>query len=172
MMRFCTAGVLALVLAVAPLAGCQGDGGAVSARWRIIDLASGEGFDPRGSVAAGGGLCCRDQAAHACTADNPWIVRSVGIRLADPSSGQVVLDVEPKQPCSQRETTTDFVLPLGTFAISLTADVVDGAGNTAPVQIPPPEVRTIVRGEVANLQIIEIGVDPLPLPTPTTGVTF
>jgi hypothetical protein len=173
MMRFCTVAV-ALALGVLPLGGCQGDGGAVSARWRIVDLASGAGFDPRGSVAANDGSCCLDQAAHACTAANAWIVRDVAITLRDPSTGEaidVTAEVKPKQ-CRTRETTTDFVLPVGTFAIGLQANVFDGAGHPAPVQIPPPEVRTIVRGEVVNLQIIEIGVNPLPLPTPTTGVTF
>lgn len=169
MMRLVAAGLLAL--ATVTLGGCQGDGGAVSARWRIVDLSTGEGYDPRGSVAANDGKCCVVQEAHACSLLNPWIVRTVGITLYDPASGAAVLAVEPK-PCKTRETTTDFVLPVGTFAIGLSADVVDGAGVAAPVQVPPPEVRTIVRGEVVNLQIIEVGVNPLPLPTSTTGVTF
>ena len=32
--------------------------------------------------------------------------------------------------------------------------------------VPPPEVHTIVRGEVVNLQDIEIGVHPLPSAAP------
>lgn len=166
--RICT-----LLAALTLCAGCQGDGGAASARWIIEDLSTGQRFDPRDNAHGNDGLCCdRDFAsAGACGAGNAWIVRTVAITVRDPTSGASVLDL-PASPCTKREETTNFDLPEGDFAIGITADVVDGQGNPAASQIPPPEVRTIVRGEVVNLQIIEIGVNPLPLPTPSTGVTF
>lgn len=164
------ASLLSLVALLA-LGGCQGEGGAVSARWRIVDLATGAGFDPRGKVAAHDGSCCLGQLLHACTAQSPWIVRTVAITLFDPATGDRLSDIS-QVPCSTRESTTDFVLPTGTFAIGLSPQAVDGAGQPARVAVPPPEVRTIVRGEVVNLQVIEIGVDPLPLPSSSTGATF
>lgn len=175
-MRFC----LPLLLTLAALAGgCQGSGGAVSVRWRIVNLSTGESFDP-GSVKvnSGTGSCC-PTVNYVCTADSPWVVKTVAIVLRDPNTGVHVVDVDPF-PCSAREKTTDFTLPSGTFAIGLDAIVTDGQGRAAPVAIPPPEVRTIIRGDVVNLQVIEIGVQPLPqpmapgvpLPAPTQMVTF
>lgn len=180
MTRFCTL-PLALAL-VALVGGCQGTGGAVSVRWRIVEISTGEAFDPgstgRTGLAGNHGYCCRlrDQNSE-CTADNAWVVRTVGIVLRDAATGAFVQDVSPFN-CTARERTTKFDLPAGSFAIGLEATVVDGAGDAAQVTLPPPEVRTIVRGEVVNLQVIEIGVHPLPqpapvpLPSPPAMVTF
>ena len=170
-MRFCTPVVLALAMLAA---GCQGPGGAVSVRWRIVDLSTGESFDPSGNEAAtDDGSCCRPpHPAGQCDFSAEWVVRNVSITLRDPTTGELVLAGESFK-CSQREKTTKFVLPTGTFAIGLDAAVVDGHGMPVPVFLPPPEVRTIVRAEVVNLQIIEVGVHRLPpLPLIDPVVTF
>ena len=159
-MRFCTPLVLALF---ALAAGCRGPGGAVSVRWRIVDLSTGESFDPSGSEAStDDGSCCRQpHPAGLCEFGTEWEVRTVNITLQDPTTGALVLTGDPFK-CSQREKTTRFDLPTGTYAIGLDAAVFDGHGAPQPVFLPPPDVRTIVRAEVVNLQIIEVGVHPLP----------
>jgi len=171
---FCTLGLAALALA-----GCNGNGGAVSVRWRVANLSTGATFDPM-SVGAADHSCCSDlDVAGNCLATSTWVVRSVSVTLRDPSTGQPAAGIEPRQsPCDKRESTTAFDLPSGTYAIGLSADVFDGMGNPAPGVVPPPEVHTIVRGEVVNLQDIQIGVQPLPsgapvpLPQGTQMVTF
>jgi hypothetical protein len=175
MLRFCTLAFVALAVAA-----CQGNGGAVSVRWRISNLSTGETWDPS-TARSNDGSCCSDHdVAGNCDTTSIWVVRSVSVILRDPASDAPVPGVEPRTfPCKQRESTTAFDLPAGTFAIGLTADVFDGHGNPAPGALPPPEVHTIVRGEVVNLQDIEIGVQPLPstsprvpLPPGTQMVTF
>ncbi|MDB4967217.1 MAG: hypothetical protein JWN44_2906 [Myxococcales bacterium] len=160
MMRFCT--LLMLALAVVG-GGCQGSGGAVSVRWRVVDLSTGESFDPSGSEASTrDGSCCRlPHPGGLCDFSTEWVVRTVSITLSDPITGELVLTNEPFA-CSKREKTSRFDLPTGTFAVGLTATVVDGHGMPVPVFLPPPEIRTIVRADVVNLQIIEVGVHPLP----------
>jgi hypothetical protein len=167
MMRFCTPLVarIALLGAIALGAGCQGSGGAVSVRWRIVDLSTGESFDPSGTeTATSDGSCCRlphDGVGGTCSFDAEWVVRDVSITLRDPTTGDPVLTSGPFR-CSTREKTTPFTLPTGTFAIGLTATVVNGHNQDVPFFMPPPDVRTIVRAEVVNLQIIEVGVHRLP----------
>ena len=161
-MRFCTL-TLAAVTTLGAV-GCQGNGGAVSVRWRIADLSTGETFDPMGGVAANDGSCCsnRDTTGN-CDATSIWVVRSVSVTLRDPTTDVPTPGVMPRQfPCDKRESTTAFDLPTGTYAIGLSADVFDGMNNRAPSVVPPPEVHTIVRGDVVNLQDIQIGVQPLP----------
>jgi hypothetical protein len=170
MMRFCPPLLAVFALAAGLCGGCQGSGGAVSVRWRIVELSTGEAFDPgatgQSGVVANHGYCCRLRDANSdCTAGNAWVVQTVGIVLRDAATDAFLQDVSPFN-CTARERTTRFDLPAGSFAIGLEASVVDGAGKVAPVALPPSEVRTIVRGEVVNLQVIEIGVHPLPLPGP------
>jgi hypothetical protein len=162
-MRFCT--WLFLGVAVLAAGGCQGPGGAVSVRWRILDISVGETFDPSGTESATkDGSCCRlPHPKGECAFDAEWVVRDVSITLRDPTTGELALASEPFK-CTTREKTTAFVLPPGTYAIGLDATVVDGHGMPEPVFLPPPEVRSIVRAEVVNLQIIEIGVHRLPVP--------
>ncbi len=157
--RFCTSALAALLL----VGGCQGNGGAVSVRWRISNLSTGQTFDPM-SAGANDGSCCSDvNGSHMCDPTSIWVVRSVSVVLRDPTTGVPAPGIAPRTfPCDDRESTTAFDLPEGTFAIGLTADVFDGAGNPLASIVPPPEVHTIVRGEVVNLQDIEIGVQPLP----------
>ena len=173
--RFCT-----LAFAALALAACQGNGGAVSVRWRISNLSTGETFDPFNARSNDGSCCSDHDPARNCAVDSIWVVRAVSVVLRDPSSDEPIPGIEPRTfPCEKRESTTAFDLPEGRFAIGLGADVFDGHGNPAPGAVPPPEVHTIVRGEVVNLQDIEIGVQPLPssapgvpLPTGTQMVTF
>ncbi len=151
-------GFLALALAA-----CSGNGGAVSVRWRISNLSTGQTFDPM-SVGSNDHSCCSDRdLAGQCSAISIWVVRSVSVTLRDPSTDVPIAGVAPRTfPCDKRESTTAFDLPPGTYAIGLTADVFDGMGQPAVGVVPPPAVHTIVRGEVVNLQDIEIGVQPLP----------
>jgi hypothetical protein len=162
MIRFCTL-LVSLMLA----AGCQGNGGAISVRWRISNLSTGETFDPM-SAMANDGSCCSDlDPANQCDVISIWVVRAVTVTLRDPTTNLPVPGVAPKTfPCKDREQTTAFELPSGTFAMGLTADAFDGRGNPVPSVVPPPEVHTIVRGEVVNLQDIQIGVQPLPSAAP------
>jgi hypothetical protein len=171
---FCTLAIAALAAG-----GCQGNGGAVSVRWRIADLSTGETFDPM-SAGVNDHSCCSDRdSAGNCPVTSTWVVRSVSVTLRDPSTDQPIAGVGPRVfPCDKRESTTAFDLPEGTFAIGLTADVFDGENHPAPHVVPPPQVHTIVRGEVVNLQDIQIGVQPLPtgnrvpLPPRAGVVTF
>jgi hypothetical protein len=153
--------ICALAALVGSLGGCQGNGGAVSVRWRIIDLSTGEGFDPSANSGANG-FCCLQRTQNVCNADNIWIVQTVGITLTDPVTGESPVHRDGF-PCSEREVTTPFDLPTGTFAISLTAEIFSGTGMRTPGVLPPPQVDTIVSGDVVNLQVIEISVQPLPV---------
>lgn len=164
MPRFCTCAFLALALAA-----CHGGGGggAISVRWRIGNLSTGETFDPMSAAANDGSCCAELDNSGNCAVTAIWVVRSVSITLRDPSTGEAIAGVaSPTFPCKNRESTTAFDLPPGTFAIGVCAAVFDGRGAPAPSAVPPPEVRTIIRGEVVNLQDVEIGVQPLP----STGV--
>jgi hypothetical protein len=160
-------------LALLAVAGCQGDGGAVTVRWRIVDQSTGSSFDP-GDVKAANGACacaCIDATCvtHGSTHGrcvSSWRIDSVSVELANAVSGAPVITNPPSFACSDRERTTAFELPPGTFAISLAAhsDSSDGLATPTRIALPPPSVRTIVKGEVVNLDVIAIGVDPLPLP--------
>jgi hypothetical protein len=155
--------ICAVAALVGSLGGCDGNGGAVSVRWRISNLSTGQMFDPM-STASNEGSCCSDlNEAKQCSVTSIWVVESVSVVLRDPSTGLAVPGITPPSyQCKLREATTAFDLPTGTYEIGLSADVFDGMHNPAPSVIPPPEVRTIVRGDVVNLQDIEIGVQPLP----------
>ncbi len=167
------------LLAVAAVAGCHGNDGAVSVRWRIVDLTSGSTFDPK-SDSDSAGLCC--PAANVmnkqCNFQSPWVIRSLAVTLQNPTTPTDATRSE-SFPCGGGENTTSFTLPTGTWAIGLAVVATDGLGQPAPAQVPPPEIHTIVKGEIVNLQVIEIGVNPLnqppgpaPLPGGTQMVTF
>jgi hypothetical protein len=174
MMRLCTLAVVA----VTTLVGCGRNGGAVSVRWKIIDLASGDNFTPS-ARGANDGSCCLDVQNGECNPGNQtqWVIRTVSVVLSDPNTGAMAVDVGGF-PCRQGEETTKFNLPPGTYAIALEAEVSTVSLRPLPSAVPPPQLHTIVRGEVVNLQEIEIGVNPLPvpappaLPGPTDMVTF
>ena len=149
---------LALVSLLA-LAGCQGDGGAVSVRWHIVDLTTGSLINPR-DVGRSDGACAQ-QTTDAMSPLPSWSITSIHLVLADPQSG-----VERPPPCaasgcvdfqcSQREATTPFSLPLGNYALSLRASSPD-----SDLVTPAPAVRTIKKAEVVNLDVVEIGIHPV-----------
>jgi hypothetical protein len=162
MIRMCT-----VALATLALVACQGNGGAVSVRWRIANLSTGQTIDPMSAAANDESCCAALDPARQCDPTSTWVVRSVSVILSDPASGEPAPGIAPRTfPCEKRESTTAFDLPAGTYAIGLSAQVFDGGGKPAVGVVPPPEVHTIVRGEVVNLQDIEIGVQPLPSSSP------
>jgi hypothetical protein len=146
-----------MIVAALLCAGCQGDLGAVSVRWHVFDLSTGNSWDPRG-VGQPDGSC---QVTGAVT----WTILRVHLVLADPTDGRPRAGSFGDFPCKQREATTSFDLPLGTFALSLAAV----PGPDTQVVTPAPAIRTIKRAEVVNLDVIELGVRPLPLANPDGG---
>jgi hypothetical protein len=144
-------------------AGCDiGDQGAVSVRWRIVDKASGRIHDPGSLPSADGTGACH------CTKDNPdcstceWRIQSVKLIMRDPVSlaPAPIDDVDVTFPCRVRESTTRFTIPEGRWSISLEA-LGDPMINTQPTT-PAPDVRDVRRGQINNLDVIEIAVCPLP----------
>jgi hypothetical protein len=158
--------IISCMLAVFFGVGCQGNGGAISVRWRIVDLSTGVNYDPGSVKDVNGFCCCSRNSDNVCDSSNLWVIKSVSIDLSDATTGVPIADNLPSFPCSIREKTTDFVVTPGTFAMSLGAVNQIGVGLSmpAPVALPPPSVRTIIKGDVVNLDVIEIGVHPLPLP--------
>jgi hypothetical protein len=172
-MRFCVIVLLAAVaIATAGVAGCQGNGAAVSVRWRIVDLSTGQAWDANDRSIDYNTVCCRaDLDPKRTCASSTWIVRGVKVVLGDPETdAPTPLKIVPQATCPERELTSKFDLPTGTWAVSLVADVPDMG---TPVVTPAPQLRDFERGGVVNLDVVEIGVDPLPHPLPTTdgGVT-
>jgi hypothetical protein len=169
--------LLMMGLVVAALGGCQGNGGAVSVRWRVRDLRSGMSWDPTDIGNRDGaeiGVCCPIAANNICDARNAWIVQDVQIVLADPATGDVNMDPHLAQfsyHCAEGEATTDWSLPVGRWAVSLSARAHDVAGKPVQAATPAAEVRDLTAGGVVNLQVIEVAVDPLPLPTPGSMAT-
>jgi len=162
-----------LMLFCAPLltvGGCQENGGAVSVRWHIVDLTTGDLINPRDHDGPGGS-CVYDEPDMSSL--RSWTINKIKLVIADvidashdskeilaPCDSRVVFN------CSQAEATTPFSLPTGTFAMSLEAIVTEcgseaGSGSVETVT-PAPSVRTIKRAEVVNLDVVEIGVHPLP----------
>jgi hypothetical protein len=142
--------ILASVLAA--LAGCsEGDLGAVSVRWRIVDLQTSIGYDPKSLPDVGNGSC-----------PGPgWVVDNVRIQVKDPITGAPV-PVQMKFvifTCRQREATTSFNIPLGRFAFDLCAFSSDPQICDEGVT-PAPLIRTVKQAEIINLDVIEIGVRP------------
>jgi hypothetical protein len=201
-----TAACLALVGLTALACGCAGDGGAVTVRWRIVELETGKIWDPSDSAIAGSeGFCChRPPGVRACINPSPdmagadmaggasgvdtsipnWVVKTVEVQLTDannPLSDDMsvadmgeLITTGATTVCTAGELTTKFNLPTGRFAVSLVANATDRSGRPDLRAITPaPEIRDIVAGAVVNLQVIEIAVNPLPLPLPAAdaGVT-
>jgi len=180
-------GLVALVVC-AGAGGCTDDGGAVTVRWRIVELSDGRIWNPATDteIAGSDGFCCHKetdanghQIQSACidpnaTAQNvaAWVVKTVDVQLASPDgqSDMAQLTTGQGTPCTAGELTTPFKLPAGRFAVSLVAHATNRSGAvTLQVSTPAPEIRDIVRGGIVNLQVIEIAVNPLPLPLPGTA---
>jgi hypothetical protein len=147
-------------------ASCQGHGGAVSVRWQIEDLTTGQLYYPS-DVAGNNDVCTQ-------TMPTPWAITQVLLVISPPgmpAPSPSPEDCKAEQPscfsfkCAQREATTPFSLVPGSFALSLQA--IGAPGTTAIT--PAPSVRTIKRNELVNLDVIEIGVNPLPTVPFTDG---
>jgi hypothetical protein len=181
---------LLTVVACAALGGCIGKGGAVTVRWRIVELDSGQTWNPATDpgIAGSDHFCCRRLAnapVTTCIDDDPndltadalatnWVVKKVEVELDDPDTGTPVQVTALGTFCTAGELTTPFILPTGRFAVRLVSTATDRTGTVAvQTSTPAAEIRDIVADSVVNLQIIEIGVEPLPLPLPPAdaGVT-
>jgi hypothetical protein len=152
-------GAHTLLAALIFLCGCaDGDMGAVSVRWRIVDLQSFVGYDPRTQGLSDG----------SCAGPNgEWVVNKLRLTVADPDSGAPV-DISPPYSviftCRQREATTSFQIPLGRWAFNLCAFSMDPEVCDEGVT-PAPTIRIVRKAEIINLDVIEIGVRP-PAPNP------
>ena len=95
---------LARIAGAASLGGCQGNGGAVSVRWRISNLSTGQTYDPM-SAAANDGSCCSDvELGGICASTSIWVVQSVSVTLRDPTTGVPTPGVAARTfPCKLRE---------------------------------------------------------------------
>jgi hypothetical protein len=166
--------VLALVCA-----GCsEGTDGAISVRWRIVDLTTGFNYDPRQQVFPTGARtvtgdpfptgscgCLPDGTPGGCAGSGPgWevdVVRLVVVDPENPAAAPIAPD-KAKFLCNQREATTPFAIKPGRYALSLAAFTVAGGLETRTGATPAPTVRTIKQGEIVNLDVVEIGVHPIP----------
>jgi hypothetical protein len=149
-----------LVAALA-LAGCSdGSAGAVSVRWRIVDLSNGSNYDPKAFGAADGSCMCGGSGAS-CPGEPDWRVQRVRLKLVDEATGAPPA-VDPALldfACDVREATTPFRVPAGRYALSLEA--FNYFSPDAPAGVTPaPLERTIKDAEIVNLDVIEIGVNP------------
>lgn len=165
---------LAFVMVV--LAACQtgdspGNLGAVSFRWRIVDKTTGQIFDPN-DQARSDGSCSRftDQSvAMNCAPDTPgWWVQRVRLNVSDPVTSAMppILSIDGGRQvefaCRAREATTDFIVPPGRWALEI-----EVRNDPQECMVPPPttpaaSVREVKKGEIVNLDVIEIAVRPPP----------
>jgi hypothetical protein len=132
----------------------DGNLGAVSVRWRIVDLESSVGYDPR-SQGQTDGSCAGPQ--------QEWVVNHIRLTVTDPAGGELAIDPPTAVlfSCRQREATTSFKIPLGRFAFDLCPFSTDPAVCDEGVT-PAPTIRTVRQAEIINLDVIEIGVRPPP----------
>jgi hypothetical protein len=140
--------------------GCEGSGGAASVRWRISVQQTGQALDPR-DVSDGQGVCCEHQGSAGCAGQPGWQVEKIALVVADAVTGVPLPELADDQqlifPCGARERTTPFILPIGTFALSLRAFA--SAQPLLPqASTPEPSVRVIKKGEIVNLDVIEVQV--------------
>ncbi len=151
------------VLALLSCAACSdGNLGAVSVRWRIVDLTNGSNYDPKQYGAADDSCMCGGNGPS-CPGEPDWRVQRVRLQIVDELSGQAPA-IDPtllEFACDTREATTPFRVPAGRYALSLQAFNFFEPGGPAG-DTPPPLVRSIIDAEIVNLDVIEIGVNPLP----------
>ena len=160
-------------------AGCSdGTDGAISVRWRIVDLTTGANYDPRLQVFPAGALdaagvpfppgscgCLADGTPGGCAGSGPgWEIDLVRLLIVDPEDPTVV-PIDPEKAkflCNQREATTPFQIKPGRYALSLASFTVAGGVETRTGATPAPTVRTIKQAEIVNLDVVEIGVHSIP----------
>jgi hypothetical protein len=149
-----------LALAVC-MTGCLGDGGAVNVRWRVEERETGRLDDPR-DISDGNGVCCQTRVdGQPCGPASGWIIPRVRLRLEDPTTDGVV---NPDLPgltaeCGARELTTPFDLPSGTYAITLVAyNPADPDASCAEAQSPLPEIRSVKKADIVQLDVVELSV--------------
>jgi hypothetical protein len=157
---FRTALWLPLFCAALLQVGCEdGAGGAVSVRWRISVQQTGQALDPR-DVSDGNGVCCERQGRTGCNGQPGWQVEKIALVVADATTGVPLLELEGDErlifPCGARERTTPFILPIGSFALSLRAFAPEPSLQQA--HTPEPTVRVVKKGEIVNLDVIEVQV--------------
>jgi len=143
--------------------GCLGKDGAVSVRWRIAERETGNLDDPR-DVADDTGVCCQAHDAGRCAGQPGWRITRVKVIISDPDT----LVPEPDAPtsgldapCGARELTTPFDIKEGLFAITLRAfdPAIDpSASGYIEAESPSPEIRTVRKAEIVNLDIVELSV--------------
>jgi hypothetical protein len=150
-------------LALLAFAACSdGNSGAVSVRWRIVDLTNGSNYDPKQYGAADGSCMCGGNGPT-CPGEPDWRVQRVRLQIVDEANG-LAAPIDPallEFACDTREATTPFLVPAGRYALSLEAFNFFDPDSPAGVT-PPPLVRSIIDAEIVNLDVIEIGVNPLP----------
>jgi hypothetical protein len=155
-------GALAAVLAGCwLLSACQGSGGSVSVRWRIVDLPTGFVYDPNDQAIAGGGCACVPQGAPGpfCGDRLQWTIPRVRLVVNDLMDQPVLAgDSRLIFACSAREATTPFILPAGIFSVSIAAFDPAGSDLSAIAVTPQPTLRTIRPAAIVNLDVIEIGI--------------
>jgi hypothetical protein len=152
-------GAAVCLAAVVGLVGCQGPGGAVSVRWRITVKDTGATHDPR-DVEGPDGICQAQKGELDAMGLPRWQVHRVQLVLTDPVTGAAVDSEDPSLvvPCTSRERTTPFELPVGSIALSLKA--FDPAAPAGAVEgtTPAPTIREIKKAEIVNLDLVEIRV--------------
>jgi hypothetical protein len=145
------------------LFGCQENGAAVNVRWWIVDLTRGNLVKPNDpGISQPDGSCAGDAPPLAA-----WRIEKVRLVLANPVTGD---EARPDLlfNCNQREAITPFSLPVDTFALSLRA--VNGGLDDSGVVTPAPSVRQLKAREVVNLDVVALGIHPVPLAAFDGGV--
>lgn len=149
------------------VAACNHGGGAVSLRWRIVDLNTGARFDPR-TVGGTNGVCAcpapnEPDRPDNCSPEYGWRVSRIAIDLVDQATlmppvladgGESKLQFD----CDKREETTPFVIPPGSYAVRITAMNPSGESTCVAGYTPPAVPRTIRQGDIVSLDVVEIGV--------------
>lgn len=148
--------------------GCSDGGGAISARWRIIDLQSGVGYDPRTFDGPEGVCLCPAPATSGrsgdCAPEYGWTVHRIEVELTEETTDQPMLKGDPRLVfnCSSREATTPFIIPPGNYAIRLRA--VDPTRQSATGEscveghTPPAVTRRVRQGDIVNVDVVEVGI--------------
>jgi len=110
--------------------------------------------------------CLADGTPGGCAGSGPgWEIDLVRLVIVDPLAPGAAPPIDPEKAkflCNQREATTPFEIKSGRYALSLAAFDVSGGVETPVGATPAPAVRTIKQGEIVNLDVVEIGVHPIP----------